>query len=490
MRRHSAATLLIGAYIVFFAGLSIRAHQGFRTGAFDVGIFDQGVYLLSRLQAPFVTLNGRNLFADHASFVLLPVVPVYWVFAHVSVLLVLQSAAIGLAGVPVYKLALNQLGSETLATMTVAAFLLNPALQLGNMDEFHPEAFLVLAAATALYAAVVWNPRLLAIAAVGCMLVKEDSVLFVLPLAVWVAFRRDRRLGRNLAVGSVVYAALMMLVFMKALGGGPTIYASRTFPFGSLGGTVSTAVLRPGDMIDYLTSQGRLFYLWQLALPTALAFLRAPGLAAVALPVVAYNVVSAFPYQHQIDFHYSLVLVPILTAASIGGLAAFRSARLRALATTAVLAGTLAAAHQWGVAPTGPGIDYRPRDHPHTHQIEEVLHGIPDGAVISTFYTFAPHLSHRKQIYMWPNPFRAAYWGRFDREGECLPRAESVRYLALPNDNGDFYAEDEQQIFERLRPRLQPVVTNDYATLYRITASTQATICETVQPPTAEAPSD
>ena len=33
---------------------------------------------MSRFHAPFVTLMGRNLFGDHTSFILVLLVPFYW----------------------------------------------------------------------------------------------------------------------------------------------------------------------------------------------------------------------------------------------------------------------------------------------------------------------------------------------------------------------------------------------------------------------------
>ena len=49
----------------------------FHLNAFDVSIFDQGVWLLSRFQEPFVTVRGLDLFADHSSYILIPLVPLY-----------------------------------------------------------------------------------------------------------------------------------------------------------------------------------------------------------------------------------------------------------------------------------------------------------------------------------------------------------------------------------------------------------------------------
>ena len=86
-------------------------HDGYGTPGYDMGIFDQGVWLLSRFHAPFVTVMGRNLFGDHTSFILLLAVPLYWVWPHAQTLLVLQTCLLAAAAVPVYLLALRRTAS-------------------------------------------------------------------------------------------------------------------------------------------------------------------------------------------------------------------------------------------------------------------------------------------------------------------------------------------------------------------------------------------
>ena len=152
--RHLPVAVLIGAYVLWFGHLSVAVHDGYGTPGYDMGIFDQGVWLLSRFHAPFVTVMGRNLFGDHTSFILLLAVPLYWVWPHAQTLLVLQTCLLAAAAVPVYLLALRRTASVLIATGLAAAYLLNPALQNGNLEQFHPEAFLVLSVAVAIYAAV------------------------------------------------------------------------------------------------------------------------------------------------------------------------------------------------------------------------------------------------------------------------------------------------------------------------------------------------
>ncbi len=92
-------------------------------------------------------------------------------------------------------------------TLLVAAYLLNPALQNGNLEQVHVECFTVFFLSLAIYAAVESKGGLLAVAATGLLLCKEDTALLVIPLAVWVFWRRNRKWGVRLFVGAVAAAA-------------------------------------------------------------------------------------------------------------------------------------------------------------------------------------------------------------------------------------------------------------------------------------------
>ena len=95
------ATMVI-AYVWYYTARSLDNHHALGTSSYDSALYDQGVWLLSQFEAPFVTLMGRNLFGDHASFILLFLVPVYWVVPAAGVLFFAQSAAIGAGAIPVF----------------------------------------------------------------------------------------------------------------------------------------------------------------------------------------------------------------------------------------------------------------------------------------------------------------------------------------------------------------------------------------------------
>ncbi|MBW1775085.1 MAG: DUF2079 domain-containing protein, partial [Deltaproteobacteria bacterium] len=49
---------VIGAYVTY-------DHLAFRTQAFDLGIFDQALWLVSEGKTPFITVRGLHRFGDH-----------------------------------------------------------------------------------------------------------------------------------------------------------------------------------------------------------------------------------------------------------------------------------------------------------------------------------------------------------------------------------------------------------------------------------------
>ena len=244
---HLPVTVLVAAYAIRFSLLSVAVHDGFGTPPFDMAIPDQGIWLLSRFHAPFVTVMGRNLFADHNSWILTLVVPLYWIYPHAQALLVLQSCLLAAAAVPIYLLARRRLESTWMATALAATYLLNPALQNGNLEQFHVEAFTVLFVALGIYAAVEWRPLLLAVSVIGCVLCKEDTAVLMVPLGIWIFFRRSRRWGSAIALGSAVWSALSFEVFTPALLGAGSIHTDR-IPFGGFTGFLSAVFTKPGQI--------------------------------------------------------------------------------------------------------------------------------------------------------------------------------------------------------------------------------------------------
>lgn len=431
--RHVPVAVLIVAYAVRFGSLGVDVLHGFGQPAFDMGIPDQGVWLLSRFHDPFVTVMGRQLFGDHVSFVYVLLVPIYWVYPHTAALLVVQAMLLAGAAIPIYILGRHLLGSTVLATLAAGSYLLNPALQQGNMEQFHVECFEVAAVATAICAAIMWRPRVLLVAVAVLLLCKEDAAMYALPLGVWVALRRDRRWGVSIIGASIAFALVDNLIVIPALIGVGNIHIGR-LPFGGVGGTLSTLFSHPSQIVSYVLSDSRPFYVWQLAVSAGLVFVLAPEIAAIAVIGIGVNIWSDFYYQHQIEYHYSLTIVPILACGTIWAAARLRAGPARHLAVGGLAVAAVWTCVIWGLAPfSEQHYPYASARDPAVIATQQVIDRVPPKAVISAYYDYVPELDHRVGVYMWPNPFVANNWGDLREEGQPLPYAKDVQYVVLPD---------------------------------------------------------
>ena len=248
-RNISVAAILAAAalYAWWFSIVTIDTHRGLGTSAYDLGLYDQGVWLLSRFKAPFVTLMGRNMFGDHASLILILLAPLYWLFPGSETLLVVQSMAIAAGSIPLYLYARRRLNNDWLAVMAGMCWLLHPAVSGSNFENFHPDSMLGLFVPLALYAALESKWRLYIFSVILSALVKEDVVLVLVPLGVWVALRRDRRIGYATIAASVIATLAGMFVLMRSLIGVPTRNGWR-IPFGGFGGFIKKSLTDPSTV--------------------------------------------------------------------------------------------------------------------------------------------------------------------------------------------------------------------------------------------------
>ncbi|MGB8861376.1 MAG: DUF2079 domain-containing protein [Ilumatobacteraceae bacterium] len=451
---------MVFVYVVYFTSITLEVHDGLGTSTYDIGLYQQGLWLLAHGKAPFVTLMGRNLLGDHASLILLPLVPIYRLFPSAGTLFFIQSLAIGLGALPVFLAARRRLQSEAMALVLAACFLLHPAVGWTNRENFHPDCFLAFFVGMAIYGALERRWRLYWVFVVLTILVKEDVSLVLLPLGVWVAMRRDRRTGM-VTVGATVLATLLgMYVLMRSLIGIPTRNAWRV-PFDGPFGLARELVERPGNVIEHFRSDNRPFYVWQMTFPVAFVFLRRPSLMLVSALVLFTNLLSTFWYQYHIEYHYSLIAVPAIVLGSIYALEVVGQVWRRRLVGL-VLATSAWAALMWGVVPLGtiiaPGAPHPlGREQPvhglpddaETVAAREILAQVPEGASVSAYHQLTPQLANREQIYQFPNPFRVVLYGvgaEQETARACVPAANDIEYVMLQTEVPENLQVDWEQI--------------------------------------------
>lgn len=414
-------------YTLVFMQLLLRHEAGYGTQAFDFGIFDQAVWLLSRGLRPFSTIQGMNVFGDHFSPVLLLLAPLYRAWADARLLLFVQTVALALGALPVYLLAKEKLRGMWSAVLVAACYLLYPALEWLSNGGFHPEA---LAVPLLLFAALFLYRRKwlwFAVFAVLALATREDAGLAVAVLGAFAAVRGDRRVGAATIAGGLAWFGLAIWVFVPQLGPNAPAHFVRDFVYPGGPGGVSLM----GSVFSLESGA----YLLKMLGPVAASPLAAPTAALMALPGLLVNLANADAYHRSIEFQYTAFVIPFIFIAVIHGLSRLaRNPYLRALALAVTLGAAIAGNYLLSPSPLAPrastGIWLQANDR--SAIIDRAVAMIPPEAVVSANYSVVPHLTHRSSIYVFPNPFKVENWGL---AGEDPPSPDSVDFVLVDYHN-------------------------------------------------------
>jgi uncharacterized membrane protein len=442
------AAMVVGWSAVFIT-LGWLRQTRFATFSFDLGIYDQGVWLLSRFHDPFVTVRGLELFGHHVNPILLAFVPFYWLGAGPLFLLSVQVLVQASGAIAVYLLARDRIHDRWLAVALAAVLLLNPTYQFLTWEFFHPDALAIAPLLFAYWAARTERWRWFVVFAVIAAACKEDVALVLAIMGVLIALRGRRKIGLIVVAASVAWYAFATRVVIPLSNGIGPFYD--TF-FGDLGKNPidvgAHLATHPREAIDLATQSDRVSYYEMMFAPVAFLPLLALPTLLIAGPMLAVNVFSTFPYTREIRYHYSsLVLVGIIlaTVEAIAWVAAHRPGLVRFLVGL-VVATSLAATVAWGPSPISTkyhsGIWPLQEDRQAAKQ--EAVDRIPDGEATSAIYNLLPHVAHRDQIYDFPVPWRNVNWGV---RGEHLDDPASVRWILVDRRE---MSTDDQALLKRL----------------------------------------
>ncbi|MCS3921148.1 DUF2079 domain-containing protein [Fervidibacter sacchari] len=428
--------LLFGWTIVWASAMlliSLRRFNFFGAQAFDLGIFQQGAWLLANGYTPFVTVRGWHLFADHFSPILFVFVPFYKFFPHPFWLFFGQTIALALGVIPLYRLALRHTQNELTATVIAIGYLLHPAIMTMLFFDFHPVLLSVPFVLWAIDALDENRPLPFFIACFLALLCREDVTVSVACLGLYGLLVLRRRWSGAMVLLSVfwfVFATKMMAVLS---GEEKTAYLSLYSKWGETPLQIVFGILtNPVEALKALffceghfTEPGA--YPMLLLAPFAFFPIFSGIFVLFALPNYAVLALSDWRAMRELGFQHAAIIAPWL-AASLP----FAFRKLQRLVDEIwqvkwqkVLVSTFA------LCLTVSFIRYVPHTYLHFHanilpkeqakQIRAFLSEvIPKDASVSAPSQFVPHLAHRREIYLFPNPFQRAGYG---------PSAETLKQL-------------------------------------------------------------
>ncbi|NNC80726.1 MAG: DUF2079 domain-containing protein [Acidimicrobiales bacterium] len=242
----------IVATILFllFAGLALARLRSLELGE-DFAAWLQGVWLIGEDLPPEVSVTGRSIYEGQFSIIMWPIAQVARVVPTAPFLLIIQSAALAVGVVPLWRIARRvlELGIETSLVLAIA-YGLQPNLHNLNLSGFHPEA---LAVPTMVYAYLASQREQwvrFAMAVIVTLAVRSDLGLVMIGLGALLAVEGRTRAGRLTAGAGAVWGVLALLIFQADLAGGEFVHSEAFASYGD--GPVSILWGMLGSPIDVI----------------------------------------------------------------------------------------------------------------------------------------------------------------------------------------------------------------------------------------------
>ena len=425
--RRAPAPVLLGAvitgWIVVFAVLAVRRQDRFGSAALDTGLYDQAIWLLAHGK-DFITVRGLPVFGHHANPAFYLLVPAYWLGAGANFINVIQVVALGLGAIPLYLLGRDKgLGAWPSAALG-SIWLLHPATQFFAWEQFHPETMAITPLLAAYLCAERRSWRWFAFWIVFAVSWKEDVAIAVAMLGLVVAIRGDRKIGFLTAGAAIAYFFFVMQVLLPAVSGHPAAYGDFYAGVGgSASGVLKTMFTDPRLIAGRVFSDSSAAFTWKMLAPFGVVPpLFAPITLLIGLPQFFLDLVSDVEFTRTIVYRYAALPLVAIALAAVEG-AAFGVRRLGSRARVAIpavmLACAVAATLAWGPSPIGAEYDagYWPPAHDRRLGTKEAaIARIPADASVSATYSLLPHLAHRDDIFLFPNPFESRLWGYRDQD--------------------------------------------------------------------------
>ena len=444
---------MVAVYSGLFGFLVYRQQSNFGTFGFDIGIHDQGIWLVSRGRSPFVTVRGLDYFAHHVNIISLAFVPFYWLGAGPHLLILVHTVAVACGAIPLWLLARDRLGRPWLALVPALAYLLHPAVQWITWWAYHPDSLAITPLLFAWWLAATRRWGWFWVAAAVALACKEDVALSVVMLGLLIALwlpavaaptpataasptppiaasptpptaspvaDHHRRIGFIVAgVGALWYVlATRVIIPWRNDGYGP--FYDSFFP--SLGRTIPevlwNSVRHPSRVLHLARLPDRLEYYRQMFGPVAALPVFALPALLFGAPQFGVDITAQVVQGATIKSQYAtlpVVAIFVATVEALGWLAHRRLHRILVPAAVAVLAASsLIATVQWGLSPLGRQFDSGVwvAHNAKAPELNRVLRLVPADAGVSVTWYLTPHMTHRPVVYEFPNPWVGTNYGR------------------------------------------------------------------------------
>lgn len=487
-----ATILLASMYTIIMSFYLIQLHRANGTHAEDMGIMDQvlwntlhGHFWQQTICNPIGDTNclgNVSRWAIHFEPSMLLLLPIYAIYPHPQLLQVVQTAGVALGVIPAFLLGARRFQLSFAGFVVAALYLWIPVLRAAVTSDFHMVTFAAPALLFALYCMYTRNNKGFFLAILFALGTKEQIPLdvFMIGLGIGILQSRWRMAAITMAVATGwAILALGIIHIASPLGQSPT--AARY----SIHSIITHIPLLWQDpmRLDYIRVLNYNAF--------GLAWL-APWAFILAAPSIVLNALSADPSQYSGIYQYNADIAPFLLLTAIeGGYTIIQGIRwlflryqrqtfmpmlshrvypaLSSFVLILVMTTTSSTLihrdpSSKAINPNEPTVVW-PQITAHTKLASKLFALIPANASVSAQADLVPHLSHRVNMYQFPDHIQTVDYILLDTESDTYPEPSINEYFAdvqnlLVSDRFDLVASQDGYILLRAlsEPSIQKII--------------------------------
>jgi uncharacterized membrane protein len=432
-RMSEPVLLAVVLQAISISALAILQHRSFGSWGFDFAIYDQAWWLIGQdavSSTSLITMRGMPVWGHHINGVLLLLAPFARLGFGPEFLIVVQAFTLAVGALPLSWLARTKTGSARIGGAFAAMYLLYPAVGWLGWVSFHPEALSITPLLFTAWFAHNRRYKRLAISILLALSCREEVGLVVGMLglvwaiqAVWVSRSRIEiqvRSRSDLAAGLMTMVAgfgwflLCSKVLIPAVLGGDVFYVDHFYAkYGSSMSEVAVHLAtHPGTVVSLSNEPQARTYLLDLFAP--LGFVPVFGAAILsAAPQLVATIAANSKFVRDVRFQYTALMIP---GVFLGALNAASWMLRRSRKGGSVMIGWMVvcsclAAFVRGPLPGSVGFSSWKLHDPAQVALERAVAIIPADAAVAAQDNIASHLSHRRSVYDFPNPFQRMVYG-------------------------------------------------------------------------------
>ena len=305
--------------------LAVLRHFLLQSNAYDLGLFDQWIWLTSRNLPSFSTMTGLHMFADHGAWTLYIIAMIYKIIPDINILFFSQSLSLCFTTIPLWLLCKkNNLNSKVSFLITIF-WLLQPVVFNINLFDFHPEVWAMPLIAYYYYFEKNKNFFISTLITILILGTRDGLVLLIFGFGLEQILKK--RFGRSIiliAISIIWFLFLNNWIYPMLNGDKGSVMAlARYSKYGdSFLEILLTLFANPIYVFQSINLIDSIFYLIILFAPAFVFWKKISFITLISsFPLIFSNILSETSSQRTLIHQYSLPIVLIIVISVVNGIA-------------------------------------------------------------------------------------------------------------------------------------------------------------------------